>query len=157
LYHVNWIDPQDGPAYIEFKFVYRSKEVLISKGIIPGRKRKSNTKSDTKKKSTTKKTDDPESSPTTVPASSSPPSARSRAPPAKKAKLVKPTIKKEVPSKEQSPIESDPPTSPLVEAVQRRQMTSYPNDLLPWVYSQSANIDLPVEVFRELQHLRVRP
>jgi hypothetical protein len=35
LYHVQWLDPQHGPAYMEFKFIYRSKDVLISKSILP--------------------------------------------------------------------------------------------------------------------------
>ena len=110
LYHVQWLDPQHGPAYMEFKFIYRSKEVLISKGILPSlsaplpsnldeapKKRKARNESTTtaKKKScaaATKKADATPSSPTTVEATPPKP-ARAKKP---RASAKNQVLKKEI-------------------------------------------------------------
>jgi hypothetical protein len=180
LYHVNWIDPQSGPAFLEFRFIYRSREVLISKGILPsptpaienkslessqGKKRK--LKSDqTPKRKYKKKNDGQSTSPfTTVNiASSTPPKKSHRSKNSILANSPTYLTKKESNSrfiKEQSPItppDSDLRATPLVPTIQRRSPSHpIPSTILPWVESQSANIELPIEVLRELRDLRVPP
>jgi hypothetical protein len=201
LYHVQWLDPQHGPAYMEFKFIYRSKEVLISKGILPSfsaplpsnldetlaapKKRKARKESTTtaKKKSSaaaTKKAGATPSSPTTVEATPpKPPRAKKPRAPAKNQVMKKEIeVKSEIdvkeivfPARKESPgtavgeVSSEPPASPMIEVLQQQQLqvVSHPGDhvvhntVLPWVESQSATIDMPVDIFRELRELRVSP
>lgn len=211
LYHVQWLDSQNGPAYMEFKFIYRSREVLISKGILPTpsaplptltesstpappppppKKRKSrsenttNSTITTKRKASAAKHSDvpPPSSPTTVEATPPKPAR-----PAKKPRAsTKSQIKKEIEVKNEIEVKdihvlpdptkqspdatigeipsSDPPISPMIEVLpQQHQVISHPghhvlhNTVLPWVESQSATIDIPVDILRELRELRVTP
>src|SRR5271170_4802070 len=114
LYHVQWLEPQNGPAYMEFKFIYRSKEVLISKGILPSlsppmpsdldtsltapkkRKARNENPSTTKKKSSAaaaKKSDATPSSPTTVEATPPKPTRPAKKP---RASAKNSVMKKEV-------------------------------------------------------------
>lgn len=176
LYHVRWIDPQNGPAFVEFKFIYRSREVLIAKGIIPAplpsghpsliesptKKRK--LKDEAGKKRHSKKNEHALFSSHT--ATASPLSSPSKSRPAKKAKFAftKAQVKKELvtPStEERSPLASmasDAPSSPLAAIMQRRQSTPHhavSSNVLPWIESQSANMEVPFDVLRELRELRV--
>lgn len=172
LYHVHWVDQQLGPPFLEFKFIYRSRQILISKGIIQGppeivetpttraqqgKKRKG--KNEPRKNK--KRNDQAISSPATIASPPSPPPVKGR--PSKKVKTMKTPIKvkKENASDERSPIpsiESDPPTSPSVEAVQRSRFAHYPGGI-HWTEPQSTNthtdVNVPIDVLRELQQLRV--
>jgi hypothetical protein len=173
LYHVHWIDQQLGSPFLEFKFIYRSRQILISKGIIPGppeitetptrtvqQGKKRKTKNEPKKN---KKNDQPTSSPTDIGSPPSPPPAKGRPPKKLKTKNAPIKVKKENNLDERSlipSIESDPPTSPSVEAVQRRRFAPYPGGL-QWTEPQPTNppidVNTSVDVLRELQELRVRP
>lgn len=167
LYHVHWIDPQLGSPFLEFKFIYRSREVLISKGIIPGspettgqhgKKRKA--KNEYKKNK--KQNDQPTSSPTTI-GSPSPPAARGRPPKKVKTTNTSIKVKKENTSDERFPIpsiKSDPPTSPSVEAARRRRFAPHQGSLQltePQSGNTPIDVNIPVDVLRELQQLRVCP
>ena len=176
MYHVHWIDQQLGSPFLEFKFIYRSRQILISKGIIPGppeiaetpttttpvqQRKKRKTKNEPKKNK--KQNDQPTSSPTTIGSPPSPPPAKGRPPKKVKTTNTPTKVKKENASDDRSPIppiESDPPTSPSVEAIQRRRFATY-TGRLQWTESQSTNtptdVNIPVDVLRELQQLRVCP
>jgi hypothetical protein len=172
LYHVHWVDQQLGPPFLEFKFIYRSRQILISKGIIPGppeivetqttkaqqsRKRKGKTEPRKNKK----RNDQAISSPATIVSPPSPPPAKGR--PSKKVKTRKTPIKinKENTSDERSPIpsiESDPPTSPSIEAVQRSHFAHNPGGIHriePQSTNTHTDVNVPIDVLRELQQLRV--
>jgi len=215
LYHVQWLDSQNSPAYLEFKFIYRSKEVLISKGILPSsstplpvrdestlapfpsllkkRKSRSENTTTTKRKSSAKAAagvgpPPPPSSPTTVEAT---PPKPARAPKKHRAS-TKTQVKKETEVKTEIDVQewgfppdtknespgmmaggagegpsSDAPVGTMIEVLsqpqQQRQVVSHPghrvlhNTVVPWVESQSATIEVPVDIFRELRELRVPP
>jgi hypothetical protein len=181
LYHVNWIDPQSGPAFLEFRFIYRSREVLTSKGIISGppvpevakapseepqkRGKKRKIKNVANRKKANKKNEQPDLSPTANESIESHLPSESRLTKKFRTTSVETQAKKDnvPPSKEKSPAiaimdSSNPPTSPLVDIVQRRQSISQPvsTGVLTWVESQSANVDVPIDILRELRELRVR-
>jgi hypothetical protein len=162
-----------GPPYAEFRFIYRSREILLSKGVIeetaevkttnqpPSKKRK--TKS---KKSTTPKKDVLEPSlMTTSPIESPITPVTPLKPRAKKARMTpKPHVKTEYASPiRQSPLRHESPRtetysdlhpSPISPALQRRQ--SHPNNhpgILNWVESQPPPED--TDILQELRELRV--
>jgi hypothetical protein len=168
LYHVTWLDHQDSPPYAQFRFIYRSKEVLMAKGIIPvpspsppppppsptraenddpqGKKRK--TKAEPKKKAPAKKTE--------------------RAPrQTRKPKVVAPKVTPPISSDTTSSLaevtpktstDSDAPPSPLVEALQRRKSIQQISSQITTPQESPAPLttdQVNLEVLRELQHLRV--
>ena len=194
LYHVQWLDPQNGPAYLEFRFIYRSKEVLVSKGILPSlsvptpnldetltgpKKRKTPNENNTTKRkasSTAKKVDPSPSSPTNLEATPPKPARLTKKPRVSTKSQVKKQVevKNEIEVKDivihnakdslvtrAGKVSSDSPMSPTIEVLQHRQVVSrpghhvVPDTVLPWVESQSATIDIPVDILRELRELRV--
>jgi hypothetical protein len=152
LYHVQWLDPQTEPPFVEFQFIYRSKEVLISKGIIlpsqtleilhetgsspAPKKRKPNNKRKPKKGT---------------------PSSEIKARPAKR---VKQHLKKD-PEEEMAmitPTDADLPSSPLVDMIRRGCSTSPVQGLsspIDFMTSTFQLEDHQLDIYSEVRALRV--
>lgn len=169
LYHVQWIDTQSSPPFCEFRFIYRSREVLISNGIIPPPMKKEieeppqskKRKLTSKKRTSTKKIDPPPSSNTTMELPSAVKPRYSKKPKTTGSTTAKSHSKKDALSRtteEESPISmvsTEPPASPLVDALQHRVRS------LSHTFASSPPISPPLasqtqsDILRELQDLRV--
>ena len=170
LYHVQWIDTHPGPPFCQFRFIYRSREVLMSRGIIPPPMKKeieeqTQTKKRklTSKKKTTKKNElQPSSSATTLEIPSSVPSKPRASKKAKTSTTPKIQSKKDFVSpttEEESPISlisTDLPTSPLVAVLERRgRSSSHTFASSPPESSTPVDSHNQSDILRELRELRV--
>jgi len=169
LYHVSWIDQQCDPPFVEFRFVYRSREVLLAKGLIPpahplefiqaltqaqpqtqsqGRKRKAKAESKPRKPAKKRNED--------VPSSVAPKPPRTKKGDSKehvKHEDVSPSQKVKPPK---TSFERDLSTSPLVEYMERQRAVShsvYPTLSAPRVVSPTDEGQF--DILRELRELRV--
>lgn len=168
MYHIQWIDSQDATPYIEFRFIYRSRDVLISKGILPPPtpaisltdsspkdKKKRSARTTTPKKRSYKTAlieSFPPSSPTTI--ESSPPKGRSPKRPRTKKTSVLEASPMPIPS-ESYATESDLNSPIRVIHREHQQQPGSGIGILPWVESQSANMDYSFDIVREVRELRV--
>jgi hypothetical protein len=163
LYHVEWIDAQSGPAYLHFNFLYRSRQVLITKGIIPPPSPYTIPTTaftalppppplppvDAKPKKPSKKRGPPKKvQPDAKPAGSSPTTAEDTPPkrPVKRAKVTpaKPVkVESPKPVAVESETSSEGIASPSVEAVARRARME-----------EAERVHVPFDIYRELAALR---
>jgi hypothetical protein len=161
LYHVHWIDSPVGPPYAEFRFLYRSRDVLASKGItvqVPDTNMKSPSPPSKKRKARNLK---PKKKPTKDGTSVSPKTPTK--PQAKKAKTgpknqIKTEFAEYSPIRRESPTTVSDPTRPTTSPGFQHRLNSLPNvGMLHWVESQTPTELDDTDILNELRELQVCP
>jgi hypothetical protein len=150
------VDPQYGPPFAEFRFFYRSREVLIAKGIIEMPSAEVKIENDTPSKKRKAKGFNPRKKPAGIPIPTSP---KIHTPVRHRAKKIKSTpktqIKEEFTSSPLRESHSDPPT-PTPNGLPRATPLSNPG-VLTWVQSQTPADTDNTSMLREIRELRVHP
>lgn len=166
LYHVQWFDSHNDAPFVEFRFIYRARELLITRGIIApqplehfkamaesqtelhGKKRKGKVENKLRKQAKNRITEIPSSVP-----------SKSRS---VKRAIEKDQMKDEITlpeEEEESPntsIETDASTSPLVEYMERRKSLPHPISLFNITSnSPTSTEESHIDILRELRELRV--